>query len=119
MYGLEFADSVGLDPGLVYSAMDEGEVDIISATATDGRIPALGFVPLVDDMGFFPPYYAAPVVRQDLLEESPDVADVLNKMAGEITDEEMANLNFRVDDGGEEPEDVARDFLSSGGYIEG
>ena len=41
------------------------------------------------------------------------------RRAGEITDEEMANLNFRVDDGGEEPEDVARDFLSSGGYIEG
>lgn len=117
MYDLQFGDSVGLDPGLVYSAMDQGDVDIISATATDGRIPALGFVALVDDRGFFPPYYAAPVVRQDLLEESPEVADLLNQLAGQITDAEMAELNFQVDDGGAEAIDVARGFLETEGLI--
>lgn len=116
-YGIEFKDAVGLDPGLVYSALDEGGVDIISATATDGRIPALGFVPLKDDLGFFPPYFAAPVVRQDLLEKAPDVADLLNQLAGEIDDTQMAGLNFRVDDGGEEPIEVARDFLREEGLI--
>lgn len=119
MYGLEFADAVGLDPGLVYSALEQGEVDIISATATDGRIPALGLVPLVDDRGFFPPYFAAPVVRQDLLEESPEVADTLNQLAGSISDEQMAELNFQVDDGGRDPIDVARDYLVSEGLISG
>jgi glycine betaine/choline ABC-type transport system substrate-binding protein len=119
LYGLSFADALGLDPGLVYSALVEGEVDIISATATDGRIPALDLVPLVDDLGFFPPYYAAPVVRQDLLEESPEVADVLNQLAGQIDDTRMAELNFQVDDGGEEPSDVARQFLVDEGLISG
>lgn len=116
-YGLEFSDSLGLDPGLVYSALDQGEVDIISATATDGRIPALGFVPLIDDRGFFPPYFGAPVVRQDLLEESPEVAEILNQLAGTIDDATMADLNFQVDDGGMNHIDVARGYLEENGII--
>lgn len=111
LYGLSFKDAVGLDPGLLYSAMDNGDVDVISAFATDGRIPALNFALLEDDLGYFPPYFAAPVVRMDLLEEAPEVEDLLNQLAGAISDETMAELNFQVDDGGKEPNEVARDFL--------
>ena len=117
LYGLSFGDALGLDPGLVYSALVEGEVDIVSATATDGRIPALDLVALEDDLGFFPPYYAAPVVRQDLLEEAPEVRDILNQLAGQIDGTRMAELNFQVDDGGAEPSDVARQFLIDEGLI--
>ena len=119
LYDISFGDAVGLDPGLMYSALDGGQVDVISAFATDGRVPALGLVLLEDDLGFFPPYFAAPVIRQDLLEASPEVADVLNQLAGQITDEMMADLNFKVDDGGEEAIDVARAFLEEEGYIGG
>jgi glycine betaine/choline ABC-type transport system substrate-binding protein len=119
LYGLDFSDALGLDPGLVYSALVEGEVDIISATATDGRIPSLGLVPLIDDKGYFPPYYAAPVVRQDLLEAAPEVRDLLNQLAGTIDDAQMAELNFQVDDGGLEATDVARQYLIDEGLIEG
>lgn len=119
MYGFEFGDAVGMDPGLVYSALDNGDVDVISAFATDGRIPALNLVTLEDDLGFFPPYFAAPVVRQELLDESPEIADIFNQLAGLIDDSTMADLNFRVDDGGEEPIDVARSFLVEQGLIEG
>ena len=115
--GLEFADAQGFDPGLVYQAVDSGDVDVISAFATDGRIPALGLVTLEDDQGFFPPYYAAPVVRQELLDEDPAVADVLNSLAGLLDDETMAGLNAQVDVDGEEPEDVARAFLEEQGLI--
>lgn len=115
--GLEFADAQGFEPGLVYQAVDSGDVDVISAFATDGRIPALGLVTLEDDLGFFPPYFAAPVVRQDLLDEDPAVADVLNALAGMIDDATMADLNARVDVDGEEPEDVARGFLAEQGLI--
>lgn len=116
-YGFEFGENVGVDPGLVYQALVEEQGDVISAFATDGRIPALGLVLLVDDLGFFPPYFAAPVVRLDLLAEDPAIADVLNKVAGRIDDATMADLNFQVDDGGEEPEDVARAFLQEQGLI--
>ncbi len=116
-YGFEFTEAVGFDEGLVYSALDSEEVDVISAFATDGRIPALRLVLLEDDLGFFPPYFAAPVVRQDLLDQDPAIADVLNVLAGTIDDATMADLNFQVDDGGEEAEDVARTFLEERGLI--
>jgi glycine betaine/choline ABC-type transport system substrate-binding protein len=115
--GLEFGDEQGLDPGLLYQAVDSGDVDVISAFATDGRIPALGLVTLEDDLGFFPPYFAAPVVRQDLLDKDAAVADVLNKLAGKIDDETMAGLNSQIDTEGKEPEDVARAFLQEQGLI--
>jgi len=115
--GLQFADVQGFDAGLVYQAVDSGDVDVISAFATDGRIPALGLVTLEDDLGFFPPYYAAPVVRQELLDEDPAVADVLNSLAGLLDDQTMADLNAQVDVDGEEPEDVAQAFLEEQGLI--
>ncbi len=117
--GLEFADAQGFDPGLVYQAVDSGDVDVISAFATDGRIPALGLVTLEDDLGFFPPYFAAPVVRQELLDEDAAVGDVLNSLAGLLDDETMAGLNAQVDVDGEEPEDVARAFLEEQGLLGG
>lgn len=119
VYGLEFEDAVGLDPGLVYSAIESGDVDVISAFATDGRVPALGLTLLEDDLGFFPPYFAAPVVRQDILDQSPEVAEILNQLGGMIDDGTMADLNFQVDDGGMEASDVARTFLVEQGLISG
>src|SRR5699024_11181644 len=61
-YGLEFGDTVGLDPGLMYSAIDNEEVDVITALATDGRIESMNLFLLEDDLAFYPPYFAAPVV---------------------------------------------------------
>ncbi len=110
-YGFEFGDSSGMESGLMYQALENKDVDVISAFATDGRIPALDFVLLEDDKAFFPPYHASPVVRGPLLEEAPEVEDLLNQMGGLIDNTKMAELNFRVDDGGEEPRDVAIDFL--------
>ncbi|MGI8643131.1 MAG: glycine betaine ABC transporter substrate-binding protein [Thermomicrobiales bacterium] len=117
-YDLEFGDAVGLDPGLVYQAVESGDVDIISAFATDGRISELGLVTLEDDLGFFPPYFAAPVVRQELLDEAPEVADVLNQLSGMIDDATMAGLNLQVDEGGMEAADVARTYLEEQGIID-
>ncbi len=119
LYGFEFQDTQGMDSGLMYAALDSEEVDVISAFATDGRIPALDFVLLEDDKGFFPPYYAAPVVRGELLEQEPDLEEVLNQLAGALDDTTMAELNYRVDDGGEEQREVARDWLETEGYISG
>lgn len=116
-YGFEFKDAKGFDPGLLYQAVDSKQVDIISAFATDGRIPALKLVTLVDDLHFFPPYFAAPVVRQDLLTKAPDVATVLNKLSGKIGDSTMAGLNLQVDQDKKDPGDVAHAFLQQQGLI--
>ena len=116
-YDLKFKDQKGMDPGLVYKAIAEKQVHVISGFATDGRIPAFNLVVLEDDLKFFPPYYAAPVVRNDLLAKAPQTSDILNKLAGKINDITMASLNYTVDGKKEPAEDVARDYLKNQGLI--
>jgi glycine betaine/choline ABC-type transport system substrate-binding protein len=117
LYDLKFKDQKGMDPGLVYKAIAEKQVDVISGFATDGRIPAFDLVVLDDDLKFFPPYYAAPVVRMDLLAKVPRVADLLNRLAGKISNIDMATMNYSVDGKKLEAETVARDYLKNNGLI--
>lgn len=114
-YGIEFGEVQPGDPGLMYEAIESGDVDVIAAYTTDGRLPGLDLVLLEDDRNFFPPYHAAPVVDGALLQEDPALGDIVNQLAGRIDDETMANLNFQVDGGGLEPIDVARDYLEDQG----
>jgi len=113
VYDLKFKDQKGMDAGLVYKAIAEKQVDVISGFATDGRIPAFNLVVLEDDLKFFPPYYAAPVVRMDLLARAPQIANILNQLAGKISDTTMATLNYTVDGKKVEAEAVARDYLKN------
>jgi glycine betaine/choline ABC-type transport system substrate-binding protein len=86
--------------------------------ATDGRIPAFGFMNLKDDKQFFPVYNPAPVVREEVMDEYPEIEDVLEPVAEALTTEKMMELNKRVDIDNEAPADVACDFLTSEGIID-
>jgi osmoprotectant transport system permease protein len=117
-YGFAFRrEPMQMDPGLMYRAVAGGAVDVIDGFATDGRIPAYGLAVLEDDRGFFPPYYAAPLVRSEVLDEHPEIEEVLSRLAGGIPDETMQRLNYRVDEQGEKAADVARGFLVSRGLL--
>ncbi len=116
-YGLEFGDVQPGEPALMYESIASGEVDVIAAYATDGRLPDLDLVLLEDDFAFFPPYFAAPVVDGELLDNDPALADVLNQLAGRIDDAAMAGLNRQVDVEGLAPIDVARSFLTEAGLL--
>jgi glycine betaine/choline ABC-type transport system substrate-binding protein len=102
-----------MDPGLVYTAVASKQVDVISGFSTDGRIPRLKLAVLDDDQKFFPPYYAAPVLRADLVQKSPIVVEVFNRLAGKISDDTMAKLNLSVDVARRAPEEVAATYLRS------
>ena len=117
-YDFEFADSTMMAPALMYPALVENEVEVIAGFTTDGQVAAYDLVTLEDDKQFFPPYDAAPLVRNETLEAHPELEEILNQLAGRIDDTTMAELNARVDMDGEEPEDVAEDFLISEGLIE-
>jgi osmoprotectant transport system substrate-binding protein len=117
VYGLEWGDSKGMDPGLMYSAVRDEQIDAITAYATDGRIPRFNLKILEDDKSFFPPYFAAPVIRNEVLEKHPEIADVLNELAPHLTMEKMAELNSIVDIDGKQSSEVARDFLIEIGLI--
>ena len=117
-YGFAFRSTRDMDASLMYRAVAREQVDVISAFATDGRIAAYNLRVLEDDRGFFPPYYAAPVARADVLERYPHVAEILNALAGLIDNETMQRLNREVDEDGRDPVVVAREFLVAEELIE-
>jgi osmoprotectant transport system substrate-binding protein len=116
-YGFEFGRSniKRMDTGLVYQALKDGQVDVGLVFATDGRIPAFDFVVLEDDKGYFPSYALAPVVRDEVLEANPGLADLLNSVSAKLTDQEMAKLNAEVDVDKVSIENVAAEFLKEQG----
>lgn len=118
VYGMKFKDAKGMDAGLTYAAVHDKQVDVNSAFATDGRIPAFDLVVLKDDKQFFPPYFAAPIIRKDTLEKYPEVGDALNSLAGKLDDSKMAELNAQVDIEKKNAKDVAREWLKSEGLID-
>jgi len=117
-YSFEFGSTKSLDPNVMYEAVKSGDVDVIPAFTTDSRIQLFELATTEDDLGFFPKYDAAPIVRQEALERFPDLEKVVNQLAGQITEEEMLKMNARVDLDKEKPEDVAREFLIEKGLIE-
>ncbi len=118
-YGFEFPrESVKrMDTGLVYQALKEKQVDVGLVFATDGRIPAFNFVVLKDDKGFFPNYALTPVVRKQVLDANPKLAEYLNALSAKLDDATMARLNASVDVDKKTVEDVAKTFLKEQGLV--
>ena len=125
-YGIPLGDPVGvprdnvavLETGAVYTATDGGDVcQFGEVFTTDGRLAALDLTVLEDDLGYFPAYNVAPVVVTDTLEAHPEIADVFAQITPLLTDEVLIDLNGRVDIGGEEPADVAYDWMRSEGLV--
>jgi len=108
-----------VDPGLRYKGLVDGEADVAVAFGTDGEISAFDLVLLEDDQQLFPPYQVAPVVRQELLDEVPEVREILNELSPLITDEVMQSLNYQVTGEEQEPAAVAEQFLVESGWLEG
>ena len=118
-YGFEFdRDNVKrMDTGLTYSALKDRQVDTAVVFATDGRIPAFNFVVLKDDKNYAAPYNLTPVVRKEILDKNPKIADALNALAAKLNDENIAKLNASVDVDKKTVEEVAEGFLKANGLI--
>lgn len=117
VYKMNFSSAKGMDPGLTYAAVRDEQVDVNSAFATDGRIAAFNLKVLKDDKGFFPPYYATPLVRQDTLKKYPELKGALESLANKLDDSTMASLNSKVDLDKKEAKNVANEWLKSQGII--
>ena len=112
VYGLRFGSPpTAMDLGLTYRALAEGKVDVIAGNSTDGQIQALDLVVLEDDRHYFPPYEAAPVIRQAAITRHPGVAAALDQLAGRISDAEMRRLNALADVEHRDIATIARDWL--------
>jgi len=118
-YGLRFAEAPRvMDWGLLARALKDHQIDIAAGNTTDGLIPALNLFVLEDDRHYFPPYEAVPVIREQTLQQHPEVAEALAELAGKISDEEMQRLNYAVDGQHRDAKDVVHEFLRKQGLVQ-
>jgi osmoprotectant transport system substrate-binding protein len=115
-YGLQFAQSPRtMDLGLIYRALLQKQVDMINGNSTDGQISRLGLVVLKDDKQYFPPYEAAPIVRQETLQKYPQLRQAIAQLVGKISADEMRQLNYLVEGELRDIKDVVREFRQAKG----
>ena len=111
-YHLRFAGPPRtMELGLIYRALQEKQVDIVAGSSTDGVISALDFAVLKDDLHYFPPYDAVPVVREDTLKRFPELRRALHDLGGKFSEEEMRRLNYAVDGEHRDVKQVVSEFL--------
>ena len=111
-YGFAFRAARSMDPSLLYAAVAAGEVDVISAFSTDGRIAALDLAVLHDERGVIPPYDAVVLVGPRLARERPDAVAWLGRLEQAIDADAMRRMNGAVDADGRAPGEVAREWLA-------
>jgi osmoprotectant transport system permease protein len=110
-YGLAFHATRAMDPTLMYAAVAQGDVDVVAAYSTDGRIAAYELTVLEDERGALPPYDAVVLASAAFAERAPDAMAALARLAGRIDGQAMRRLNLAVDRDGRSPREVARRFL--------
>lgn len=115
VYGkFDFLTSKVYDNGLKYQILQSNEADATPAYTTEGQLVNTElFTLLIDDKQMWPPYFLAPVVRNDALEANPGIADILNKISTALDTETITALNAKVDVEKREYEEVAEEFWDS------
>jgi len=106
-------DPKSMDLGLLYRALEQKQVDMAAASATDGMLSVLDVKVLGDDRHYFPPYQAVIVVRGQSLAAHPGLQAALSQVAGSLSNATMRHLNYQVDGQHRSPAEVAREFLAS------
>ena len=116
-YDMDFKEDLQLAIGLRYQALKNDQIQIVNGYATDGMISAMKLTRLKDDKNLWPPYFVVPVVRKEVLDANPKVADILNRVSAMLDETTVAEMNYRVDGDKMEPKDVAHDFLKAKGVV--
>jgi osmoprotectant transport system permease protein len=112
VYALGESSTVGLEHDLAYTALADGTIDVSDGYSTDAKIVGQDLVVLRDDRQFFPPYEAAPLVREDLENRVPGALAALTSLAGRIDDDSMRRLNFAVEEERESAAQAAASYLA-------
>lgn len=119
-YGLEFESFQPLDVGgpLTVAALDGGEVDVAVLFTTNPEITARGFVVLEDDLNLQPSEHLVPVVRSETASAyGEDFEFVVDSVTKHFSTDTLRELNGRVEIEGDDPAEVARDWLETEGLI--
>lgn len=113
VYGLSFAEQRMMDSTLMYQAVAQENVDVISAFSSDGRVAAYGLTLLDDDRDAIPPYDAVVLVGLNVASRYPDVVQALARLEHSISVDAMRTMNLAVDEAGESPSAVAAGFVQA------
>lgn len=116
-YGITLSNITTMEPKLRYQAIESGNIDLLDAYSTDSEIRQFNLQVLIDDQQLFPPYQGAPLLRKETLEKYPEIETALNKLANQITDDEMREMNYRVNVEGQNIKEVARGYLIKAGLL--
>ena len=120
-YGLSFQSAKPVDVVLKYNAVEGGAFDVMVVYATDGLNKRAGLTILEDDQGFFPEYYGAFLVREDLFQDfydaAPNLEQVLELLTGQVSSEDMVELTYAVDVDGRPVDQTAHEFLVAKGLL--
>ncbi|MER7900282.1 glycine betaine ABC transporter substrate-binding protein [Streptomyces sp. NPDC096046] len=106
-----------MDTGIIYTQTAKGNCTFGEVFTTDGRIKSMNLVVMDDDEKFFPNYNAAPMINAKSLKEWPAIADVLNPVTARLNNSVARTLNAKVDVDGEDPHQVALDWLVEEGFV--
>ncbi len=116
-YNFKFRDTKGLDGSPRYTALINKETSVVDAFSTDGLLKKFELVSLEDDKNFFPPYYAIPLVREEIIQKYPEIEPVIEELGDILTNDVMIELNYKVDELQKEPAAVAKEFLVEKGLL--
>ena len=110
-YPIHFKQTVPIDGAPRYTALMNNECDVIDAYSTDGLLKKFDLQVLEDDLNFFLPYHAIPIVNNTIVDEYPEVVDLINQLQNYLNDDVMVELNYQVDELNKKTSDVAKQFL--------
>lgn len=118
VYGLEFADFIASESP--YEVLDTKEADLAFVFTTDGNLATGQYTVLDDDKNLFPPYNVTLSVRDEIAEAmGPEGVEIVEQVQAPLTEEVMQELNSRVAVDKQEPEQVAADYLTQFGFVQG
>ncbi|MGE7837232.1 osmoprotectant update ABC transporter permease/substrate-binding subunit OpuFB [Viridibacillus arvi] len=117
LYNLSLSNITKMEPKLRYQAVKSGDIDLLDAYSTDSDIRQYNLVVLEDDKNLFPPYQGAPLLRKETVKKHPEIEKALNKLANQITEDEMRQMNYQVNVEGRKASEVAREFLEKAGLL--
>ncbi|MFF3332214.1 glycine betaine ABC transporter substrate-binding protein [Streptomyces sp. NPDC002888] len=106
-----------MDTGIIYTQAAKGSCVYGEVFTTDGRITSMDLVVMDDDKKFFPNYNAAPEINTKTLKKWPAIAEVLNPITKKLNNRVAQQLNAKVDVDGEDPHQVALDWLKEEGFV--
>lgn len=117
-YGYSFADARGMDAALMYKGIDSGELDVVTAYTVDPQLIEYDLKVIEDDQEFFPPYEGSLVARNEVIDEYPEIDDIMTELEDTVDTEKMTELIHEVDIEKRSVTEVAEEFLQENDLLD-